>query len=85
MEEAEGKQTKAASANGRMEVEVNTSLMTPFDGTVTVHISNRDKTVEQTKELDFNSKETFSALAVFEVEEGEYTVIVSTFAEQTLI
>ncbi len=85
LEEAEGKQTKAASANGRMEVEVNTSLMTPFDGTVTVHISNRDKTVEQTRELDFNNRETFSALAVFEVEEGEYTVIVSAarFADYT--
>lgn len=55
-----------------LEVEVHSSLLFPYNGKVTVKISNSDRTVEESKELDFDNADSMTAR--FPVAQGDYTV-----------
>ncbi len=80
--EGVGAEVRAAQEQSALEVEVRSSLLVPYKGKVTVHISN-GKGTEQAKELDFSSAESLSAR--FDVPQGDYTVSVQAqqFANYT--
>ncbi len=71
------------AAVGVLEVEVRSSALFPYNGKVTVKISDSSKTTEESKELVFGSAVVASAR--FDTPPGEYTVTVSAdkFADYT--
>ncbi len=68
---------RATQAQSALEVEVRSSLLVPYKGKVTVHISD-GKGTEASKELDFSNSDSLTAR--FDVAQGDYTVSVQ--AEQ---
>lgn len=72
IEDNSGTEQAMVQMESALEVEVHSSLLFPYKGKVTVKVSNSDKTVEESKELDFGSADSLTAR--FPVAQGDYTV-----------
>ena len=71
------KETVAEKTEGALVVEVKSSLLTPFQGEVTVEISGGDKQIRETKKLDFSETKAASSSVRFDMPSGVYQVCVS--------
>ncbi len=69
--------TVTEKTEGALVVEVKSSLLVPYQGDVTVELSDESKDFRETKKLDFREKKTNSSSARFDVPQGTYQVCVS--------
>ena len=69
--------TVTENTEGALVVEVKSSLLVPYQGDVTVELSDESKDFRETKKLDFREKKTNSSSARFDVPQGTYQVCVS--------
>lgn len=69
--------TVAEKTEGALVVEVKPSLFVPFQGDVTVELSDDSKNFRETMKLDFSDTKTVSSSARFDVPQGTYQVCVS--------
>lgn len=69
--------TVAEKSEGALVVEVKPSLFVPFQGGVTVEISDDSKNFRETKKLDFSDTKAVSSSARFDAPQGTYQVCVS--------
>ena len=69
--------TVTEKTEGALVVEVKSSLLVPYQGDVTVELSDESKDFRETKKLDFSEKKTNSSSARFDVPHGTYQVCVS--------